>query len=369
MPAPQAPPGQVVRSARDRAGQGLGRVRAHAWSIAQCAVGSALAWEVAHRLLGHPAPFFAAVAAIVALGLSAAQRIRRVGELAVGVALGVGLGSLIVHEIGRGGWQLGLVVALGMGIAQALDGGNVITNQAALQAVFVAVLPAPPGGFVTRWEDALVGGLVALAVAAIAPPDPRRAVARRAADLVATLADVVDVAARAVRDGDATTSEAALDLARSTQPDVDAWLAALRAGEETSRLSPLRRASRPDLERYRAAMEGVDRAIRNVRVAVRRIDAELDAGRELPAELADILEDFAAALRALRLELSATPASALADGTSTAALIALSARLDPHALHAESLSATVVVAQMRSAVIDLLTAQGMSVERARGLMP
>lgn len=369
MASPRVLGRQVASSARTRSLQGLRRARAHAWSIGQCAVGSALAWEIAHRLLGHPAPFFAAVAAIVALGLSAAQRIRRVGELAVGVALGVGLGSLIVHEIGRGGWQLGLVVALGMAVAQILDGGNVITNQAALQAVFVAVLPAPPGGFVTRWEDALVGGAVALAVAALAPPDPRRAVARRAADLVATLAEVVATAARAVRHSDIAASDAALDLARSTQPDVDAWLAALRAGEETSRISPLRRASRSDLERYRAALEGVDRAIRNIRVAVRRIDAELDAGRALPVDLADVLDDLGAALRALRLELSGTPDAALADGASTAALIALSARLDPAGLHADSLSATVVVAQVRSAVVDLLTAAGMSVERARGLMP
>ena len=70
-------------------------------------------------------------------------------EIALGVALGVGLGDLLVQVIGRGAWQLGLVVLIAMSVALLLDGGGLIVSQAALQAVFVVALP-PPGGRLRR---------------------------------------------------------------------------------------------------------------------------------------------------------------------------------------------------------------------------
>jgi uncharacterized membrane protein YgaE (UPF0421/DUF939 family) len=130
----------------DRFAVGVGRVRLSWWSIAQSALGGALAWELAARLLGHPAPYFASVAAIVCLSISVLNRLRRVGELALGVSIGVLLGDLLVREIGRGSWQLGVVVLIAMTIGLLLDGGVLIVNQAALQAVFVAALPPPAGG-------------------------------------------------------------------------------------------------------------------------------------------------------------------------------------------------------------------------------
>src|SRR5690242_4132382 len=66
---------------RRRLASGRVRVRTSWWGVVQCAVGGALAWETAERLLHHPAPFFASVAAIVGLGVSYAQRLRRVLEI------------------------------------------------------------------------------------------------------------------------------------------------------------------------------------------------------------------------------------------------------------------------------------------------
>jgi uncharacterized membrane protein YgaE (UPF0421/DUF939 family) len=339
------------------------------WPIAQCAVAAGLAWLVAQRGLGHPVPFFAAVAAVVSLGVSFNQRLRRVGELAVGVAIGVAVGDLFVNLVGRGPWQLVVTVMIGMAAAQLLDGGPLLTSQAALQAVFVVTLPAPAGGVVTRWEDAVVGGAVALVVAAAAPPDPRRAAVAHARDLLATVAEVLLDTARAIRTSDAPLADAALDRIRRTQMDLDRWEDAIRAGEEISRISPLRRRARPDLIRYRLALEEVDHAVRNLRVAVRRAAYELDIGQDLPAPLAEVLDDLALALQLFRAELALHPGAAGADGAATAALVTLAPRLDPGRLCADSLSATVVVAQLRSAVVDLLGAQGMTPERARGLLP
>lgn len=90
-------------------------------SIGQCAIGAGLAWLVAKDVIGHPRPFFAPVAVVVAVGVGFGQRLRRVAEMVVGVSLGVGVGDLLVSWIGTGSWQITVVVALAMAAAVFLD--------------------------------------------------------------------------------------------------------------------------------------------------------------------------------------------------------------------------------------------------------
>src|SRR5918911_1523592 len=202
---------------RRRLQLGRTRIRASWWGVGQSAVGGAIAWQLAERLLHHRGPFFASVAAIVCLSTSYLNRLRRVVEMGVGVALGVGLGDLLVGVIGRGATQLGLTVLIAMTIALLLDGGALIVNQAALQAVFVVALPPPSGGYVGRWEDAAVGGLVALVVAFVAPADPRPLLRRDVDDVVRRPASALRAAAAAARAGDAVAAYEALEVARSSQ--------------------------------------------------------------------------------------------------------------------------------------------------------
>src|SRR5436309_12709278 len=84
-------------------------LRRYEWHIAQCAIAAGVAWMVAKTVLHHPAPFFAPVAAIVSLGLSYRQRLRRVAEVTVGVALGVLIGDLFVQVFGTGAIQVTFV--------------------------------------------------------------------------------------------------------------------------------------------------------------------------------------------------------------------------------------------------------------------
>ena len=78
QPRPDRPPGR-----------GSSGCESKRWQIAQCAVAAGVAWLIAADLLGHPTPFFAPVAAVVSLGTSYGQRLRRVAEVTVGVAVGV----------------------------------------------------------------------------------------------------------------------------------------------------------------------------------------------------------------------------------------------------------------------------------------
>ncbi len=133
--------------------------------IVQAAVAAGLAWLVAGHIVGHRAPFFAPVAAVVCLGMTLGQRLRRAMELIVGVGVGIAIGDVLISAIGTGPWQIALVVALAMSVAVLLDGGAVITGQAAVSAILVATLclPGATSG-VNRLVDGLIGGATGLLV-------------------------------------------------------------------------------------------------------------------------------------------------------------------------------------------------------------
>src|SRR3954468_6862377 len=140
------------RSVRER----LDRLRQRSFLILQCALAGAIAWWIAKDLMGHPQPFFAPVAAIVALGLSFGQRLRRVTEVVLGVAIGVFIGDLFVQLFGSGVWQVAVVAMAAMSIAALLGAGVLMTTQSGVQAVIIPTLVTQPGAALGRWLDAVV---------------------------------------------------------------------------------------------------------------------------------------------------------------------------------------------------------------------
>src|SRR2546422_7617924 len=136
----------------------LTRWRNAAVAIVQAALAAGLSWLVAVHLVDHRAPFFAPVAAVVCLGITLGERLRRVIELIVGVGLGVGVGDLLIPAIGTGPWQIALVVALAISVAVLLDGGAVITVQSAVSAILMVTLYLPGD---TSGLNRLVDGLSA----------------------------------------------------------------------------------------------------------------------------------------------------------------------------------------------------------------
>jgi uncharacterized membrane protein YgaE (UPF0421/DUF939 family) len=347
---------------RRRVTASVTRVRSGSWSVAQCAIGAAAAWALATGLLGHERPFFACVAAVVCLGVRAAQRLRRVAELAVGVTIGVAVGDALVGLIGTGAWQIGLVVGIALVLALALDGGTLVTAQAGLQAVFVVALPRVEGGDFERWQDAMVGGATALVVAALLPASPWRPARRAGAAAMRDLAEVLRDCAGALREQDTASAAFALARARATSPALAAWNEALLTGRDITRLSPLRRDTGHVWEAQSRLAAGVDRATRNLRVLVRRVLFALGDGDPLPAPLPALLEQLAVALELMAEDVATGQDRALAE------LTALAAVLDPAVLQG-GLSSAVVVGQLRSAVVDLLEAVGVAPDRARAALP
>src|ERR671915_1043395 len=211
------------------------RLRDTARAIRQATLAATLAWLVATELVGHTAPFFAPVSAIITLGLTQGERGRRAGEVVLGVTLGIAVADLLVIGLGTGWWQLALVVALSMSIALLLGSGQMFAQQAAVSAALVATLQPPDGGVsFARAVDALLGGSIALAISALVlPAHPGRMVREAAApvleELAAVLEDVADALARRSREA----VQAALDRGRAIDELARNLDHALIAGRET----------------------------------------------------------------------------------------------------------------------------------------
>src|SRR4051794_1440902 len=178
------------------------RLRTKSWQVAQCAIAAGVAWTVATQVFGHLQPIFAPIAAVVSLGTSYGQRLRRVAEVSLGVAIGVFVGDAITAWVGSGGWQIMLIVALAMSTALLLDQGVLFVNQAAIQAIFVSVLLPTRGAAFTRWTDALIGGGVALVAAMVVPRAPLRRPREQAGVVVRKISALLRAAAESILDGD-----------------------------------------------------------------------------------------------------------------------------------------------------------------------
>jgi uncharacterized membrane protein YgaE (UPF0421/DUF939 family) len=335
-----------------------------AWrSILQAGVAAGIAWVIATDVLGHQQPFFAPVSAIVTLGLTISQRGRRAVELALGVAVGIAVGDLLVLAIGVGPAQLALVVMLATATAIFLGSGQMLASQAAVSAALIATLQPPTSHGVTfaRFLDALVGGTVALLVnAVLLPADPLQMVGRAARPLLEELAATLDDIAVAIVERDRDLAEAALKRARAMDDLSARFAEAVAVARETTRYAPPRRRFRGRVDDYGQAAARIDLAVRNVRVLARGIIRATRLEDNVPPQVAEAVRDLAAAARAF--------ADALDDPEHAG-------RVREHALRAATtatqvlentgnLSVSVIVGQVRSTATDLLAGIGMSADEA-----
>jgi uncharacterized membrane protein YccC len=362
MGAPGELLGEASRRSRESLDVRVRRLRTAALPIVQCALAAGLAWLVAKEVIHHGSPFFAPVAAIVTLGLTFGSRGRRAVELAGGVALGIGVGDLLVFVIGTGWWQIAVVVALAMAVAVLVGGGTLLINQCAISAVLVATIQVPTSGIdPSRWLDAVIGSAFALLVNAVVPTDPLRLVKREIEPVLTELAGALDDTAQAIADDDRDAAAKALTRARSIDPLMGRYRDALGVASETLSLAPMRRRLRPQLIPYETASSGLDNAVRNTRVLARGAIRAVELDEHVPPLAIEAIAELAAAVRALERELADPARGSEAEDAALRAAARSTAALEVTA----NLSASVIVGQVRSTAVDLLRGMGMEGDEAR----
>jgi uncharacterized membrane protein YgaE (UPF0421/DUF939 family) len=338
------------------------RIVTGARPILHSAVAAALAWLVATELVGHEQPFFAPIAAVIALGLTVGERRRRAVELTIGVAVGIAIADALVAAIGTGTWQIGIVVALAMAGAALVGGGPLLASQAAASAVLVATLQPPEGGVdFDRALDALVGGVVALVVSSLLlPVNPMRLVGASAGPVLDRLVAALGQIATALTTRRPDAADAALLAVARVDGAHEQLLETLEAAGEAARLSPQRRGSLGGVDRYAVAAGELGRVIEKVRAIARGATRAINLDDSVPPEAVQAVQELAACGEALKQYLDdGDPKPARAAAVRAAALA--NAVLDATG----NLSAVHIVGQIRLAAVDLLRATGLERDRAQ----
>jgi uncharacterized membrane protein YgaE (UPF0421/DUF939 family) len=355
---------RTIRRGEASAVRRIARWRSRSFLIAQCAVTAGLAWLIASLLLGHEVPYFAAAAAILVLGLTYGQRIRRGVDVAIGVTLGVALGDLWFILFGAGVWQVVLVCAIAMSLATLVGASPAITTQAGANSIAVLVMAPSPIYGAERWTDAVIGSTVALLVATVAPSGPLRRPGEAAAKVVAGMADTLAAAADALAAKDENAASTVLDRVQATEKDLATFDVAAAEGLDVVRYSPFHRRQLGLATALSSFHQPLDSAVGNLRILVRRCAVAIWRGDEVPVAYQEVVRRLAEACRFIAHEFSE-------HRLPTAARDRLReiAEATPHLQLTHSISAVVILAQTRSMVTDLLELTGLQYGEARELIP
>ena len=333
--------------------------------IVQVALASALAWAGAVWLFGDPRPFFAPIAAVIALNANGRRQLRQTVELILGVAVGIGIADLLARVIGTGAIQIGVVVAVALVAATVIDGGPLLFGQAASSGILVVALAQPGSSLApTRLFDALLGGGCALLMSiVILPVDAAGQVRGAAGAILDGIADTVDEIAAGLRERDIERARRTLVQARALDARLARFRDATAAGSEIASLAPLRRYARDTVGRYVqaephvAALTGDTRVLARLVLQLLRIDAPLAV--EVPAALSDLAE----AVRALARELAEDDLPARGASVATAARAVRLARSS-----VPGSSGDLVAREVRSFALDVLRARGLEEQVARSTL-
>ena len=338
------------------------RMIATARPILQSAVAASLAWLVATELIGHAAPFFAPISAIITLGLTVGERRARAVELGLGVAVGIAIADLLVALIGTGAWQIGVVVALAMFGATLVGGGPLLASQAAASAVLVATLQPPDGAVdFTRAVDAATGAAIGLLVGSILlPVDPQRLVRKDLGPVIDGLAAALDFIAKAVEDRDEAEADRAVEAVARLRPEHDELEDSIAAAADAARLSLGRREALVEIGKLSELARHLRLAIADARSLARGVGRAIATGDATPPEVSASIVELAEATRALHRLLEdgdPHPAREAAVRAASVANAVLEGTGNMSALH--------IVGQVRLIAVDVLRATGMERQRAQ----
>ena len=246
---------------------------------------AALAWFIAHNVLGHPQPFFAPVAAILALSVSIGQRGRRAIEMMVGVVVGILIADLVIALAGGGVWQIGVAVGLSMTAAVILGGGVMLVNQAGASAAIVVALGASEAG-TERIFDAAIGGAIALVVSQILfPPKPLAIILPARREALNSLRDGLAEMHRGLSDEDGHHIDWALTTTGRIHDKLAKLSAARLLAAEIARTSPARRQDIPIVDRSSEVAIVIDLLANATLTLIRDTIRLVDDGDERPAWL------------------------------------------------------------------------------------
>lgn len=345
------------------------RVRKRLLPIIQIGLAAGIAYYLAHDVAGHPRPFFAPISVVIIIGMSGGDRVSKSVDMALGCVLGVLVGDLIFYRLGDGGWQIAVIVAGSLLIASFFSSSVLVNNQAAIGAILIATI-MPPGSEVTgidRTVDAFIGVVVALATIALIPQAPMQSARAEVSKVMGIMSSVLDDVSEGLRDRNPEVIDEALELIRGSQTGIDDLAAAIKSGDEASRVSPFLWGTRRYINSLARVIPPVDNAVRTTRVLARRarvLADDNDSATPAQIELLDSLSQICLELSEV-YDVNSRVAQATVIPQCVNELRAAAQRAGMDVIPENGvLSSYAILAQTRSLIVDLLMVCGMSNESA-----
>jgi hypothetical protein len=178
-----------------------------------------LAWVIAKQVGQHPDPFFAPIAAVIALNASRGERGLNALRLLTGVVLGIGVGEVTVLVVDIVYVRVALAALVSMVVAHLLGGVRIVVAQAASAAILTVAVADESG--VDRLIDALIGAGVALTFSQLLfTPEPLAMLRRAESTALSGMAEALALTARALEHGDEDMAEDAMSKLRSLRDDL-----------------------------------------------------------------------------------------------------------------------------------------------------
>lgn len=173
------------------------------------------AWVIAGRVVGNHEPFFAPIAAFVALNASRGERGQNAMRLLFGVVIGIVAGELTITALGSGFGSLALAVFAAAAVARALGGARIMIAQAAAGAILTVAVANGEAG-TDRFVDALIGvGVALLFTQVLFSPEPLALLRRAEASALRDMADALRLTARALECDDDAVGDQAMSQLRT----------------------------------------------------------------------------------------------------------------------------------------------------------
>jgi len=213
----------------------MGRTVDDAWPLLQGTAAATVAWVLAKYVFDHDEPFFAPIAALVALNTSLGERGLNAVRLLQGVFLGILVGEATLATLAGGAGSMAVGVFVATALARALGGTRIVIAQAAVSAILtVAVANAEAG--VERLSDALIGTGVALVFSQLLfSPEPVGLLRRAEAAALEHMAGGLALTARALEQDDDELAERAIAALRGLPDDVAELRRVRRASSRVAR--------------------------------------------------------------------------------------------------------------------------------------
>ena len=296
-PPPGMPPGVNVHDRLRRARGNLGR--GTVGQLVQAAVAAGISWELALQLPNHGQPFFAPIAAAIALGAERGTRGRQAIRMMTGVSVGIVIGALVLAAAGAGWWQIIVGTLVAFVVTTGAGASQMVRNQAAASAILIVALHRPGSHLaLQRLEDALIGGAVAVVIARfLLPIDPIPLVRDEARNLREQLAAALEDAARALARVDRERADRAVE--RIWNIDDHALVQSLLTAREVTRAAPRRRPMRRRVEKLGELYRELEASVYDAHAIATGVVRLAASDEPAPSAAVAAIEAAAAAVKAI----------------------------------------------------------------------